>query len=745
LWLFPAGIALLVRAVTMMQTELVPSARHLIGDAAGYMAWAARIAGGEWIGNEVFYQAPLYPYVLACAQTIVGTDVTAIRAVQILWVAAGVVMLGIGSARLFGSAVGIVTSFMAATYAPAVFFDVIIQKASLGGFLLGALVCTVAHMHMRARLWGAAGLGVVLGLLVLVRENALIWVPVIGVWVALNAGRRAERVGHPPLPHGRGSDRTVAQAPDKSGLDSVGGSLGGRGSDGPTLWAAGRLGMFGLGLVVVLGPVAIRNGMLGGHWSVTTFQSGSNFYIGNHSGASGRYVPLVAGHETPEHERDDAVRLAEAAAGRTLTAREVSRYWHSRAWAEIKSDPAGWIKLLAKKIAMTVNEHEVADAESLYVYAAYSPVLGVVSSVWHFGVLAPLAAMGMWFTRRRWRELWVLYAMIASMILAVAVFYVMARYRYPVAVLLMPFAGAGVIGVGEEVRRLKVEGRKSKVKGGKAKVEDRKAKVEGRKSKVEGRKAKVEGRKAKVEGRKAKVEGRKSKVEDRKAKVDGADSRGGRAKHPLPDGRGSDRAVAQAPDKSGMYSVGGSLGGRGTDGPRARARGSEVGGSDHRRELVVGLVIGAVAAAGVNVRVFDEEKLNALSWMNMGVALAQRGEMDEARVVFGRAVEVHPTSAEANYNYGMALAMGGDFANAAEHYARAIEAMRLRGERAGRERPGVVESERPGLPGLYYNYGVALEGLGRVEEAEAAYRAAVKADPGDADAVRAVERLGGRN
>ena len=155
----------------------------------------------------------------------------------------------------------------------------------------------------------------------------------------------------------------------------------------------------------------------------------------------------------------------------------------------------------------------------------------------------------------------------------------------------------------------------------------------------------------------------------------------------------------------------------------------------------MGVVIAAVAAVGVNVRVFDEEKLNALSWMNMGVALAERGEMDEARVVFGRAVEVHPTSAEANYNYGMALAMGGDFAQAAEHYERAIEAMRLRGERAGRERPGVVESEWSVLPGLYYNYGVALEGSGRVEEAEAAYRAAMKANPDDVEAARAVERL----
>ena len=31
----------------------------LIGDARAYDAWGQRLAGGDWIGTDVFYQAPL--------------------------------------------------------------------------------------------------------------------------------------------------------------------------------------------------------------------------------------------------------------------------------------------------------------------------------------------------------------------------------------------------------------------------------------------------------------------------------------------------------------------------------------------------------------------------------------------------------------------------------------------------------------------------------------------------------------
>jgi Flp pilus assembly protein TadD len=213
-----------------------------------------------------------------------------------------------------------------------------------------------------------------------------------------------------------------------------------------------------VGVAAVLGPVGVRNKVVSGEWSVSTFQAGPNFYIGNHRGADGRYVPLVRGHETPGFERTDATRLAQEATGKTLTAREVSRYWMGRAWDEIGADPGAWLRLMGSKMAMVWNRYEVSDAESPVVYRESSLVLGAVGRVWHFGVLCPLAAVGLAATWSDRRRLWVYYLLIASMAAACAAFYVLGRYRYPIAVLLIPFAAAGAVGLWDRLRGADIRG-----------------------------------------------------------------------------------------------------------------------------------------------------------------------------------------------------------------------------------------------------------------------------------------------
>ena len=60
-----ALLALAVRSAYLWEIQTIPFFDHAVGDAASYTAWAERIAGGDWIGGEAFYQAPAYPYFLA--------------------------------------------------------------------------------------------------------------------------------------------------------------------------------------------------------------------------------------------------------------------------------------------------------------------------------------------------------------------------------------------------------------------------------------------------------------------------------------------------------------------------------------------------------------------------------------------------------------------------------------------------------------------------------------------------------
>ncbi|HEX6974982.1 MAG TPA: tetratricopeptide repeat protein, partial [Vicinamibacterales bacterium] len=368
-----------------------------IGDAIEYDAWAQRIAAGDWLGSEVFYQAPLYPYFLAVLFKLFGHSLHAVRIVQSVLGAVSGVGVAWAGRRFFDERVGIMAGVLLALYAPAIFFDGLIQKSSLDLFLIAMLLALLGEFHARGGMRWIVIAGVALGLLALNRENARVLYPVICVWL-LTRGTR--RVRHAVV--------------------------------------------FTFAMLVVLLPVGIRNYRVGGEFLVSTSQLGPNFYIGNNSGATGEYAPLVAGHGTARLEAEDARALAEQATGRPLTPSEVSDYWLQRAIADIRDDPWRWKKLTARKVALTLGAAEIPDSESIEAYASDSPALYALRWL-DFGVLLPLAVLGAWMTRDRWRELGILYAIVVTLVLAVAAFYVFARYRYPLVPVLVPFAAAGIV------------------------------------------------------------------------------------------------------------------------------------------------------------------------------------------------------------------------------------------------------------------------------------------------------------
>ncbi len=391
---------LFLRILNLIQTSGVPTSYSPSGDAAGYLSWASHIAAGNWLGERPFYQAPLYPYALAILIKGFAADVAGIRFVQTFLGAASVGLIGFASRQMFGCAVGLISAAIFACYAPAIYYDGIIQKASLASFLLcGLLAFLSCQFQLKQPRWVlSVGMGVCLGLLTLTRENALLWTPLPLLWFAL------------------GTVNLTAKQRTIQGL------------------------AYCSGLFIILFPVAARNACVGGEWSPTTFQSGPNFYIGNNLDANGIYQPLVPGHETPMYERADAQRLAEQAAGHALTAGEVSSFWMSLAIEEIRSAPAQWLELLGLKCLMVVNQYEVPDVESMRVYRQFSTPLKMFGSVMHFGVLCPLAMTGVALCWRDWRQHWLWWLLTTSMVAAVAIFFVLGRYRFPLVPLMCPFA-----------------------------------------------------------------------------------------------------------------------------------------------------------------------------------------------------------------------------------------------------------------------------------------------------------------
>ncbi|MBX7167022.1 MAG: glycosyltransferase family 39 protein [Pirellulales bacterium] len=406
------AVALVLRGVHLWQMSGTLIYQVLISDPRQYDAWAQTIVGGDWIGKEVFYQTPLYPYLLAGLYRCFGHDYWVVRIAQALCGATACVFLSRAGAAWFDRRAGLVAGLMLAAFPPAIFFDGILQKASLDLLLMSALLWVLASVQDRPRGWRFGLAGVLVGATTLNRENAAVLAPILLGWLVwLSWPRRP--------------------------WATVG-------------WSAAFL----VGIALVLVPVGARNYRVGGMFALTTSQLGPNFYIGNRAEANGTYDSLRPGRGDPRFEREDARQLAERAAGHELTPAEISRYWLHRAISDIGAAPGRWCSLLWRKWLWTFNGHELIDSESLYTHARYSRVLGLLSPVWHFGTLTPLALAGIWFTRRAYRRLAVLYLVILGMAAAVALFYVFARYRYPLAPALTLFAAAGGVTLVERVRSL---------------------------------------------------------------------------------------------------------------------------------------------------------------------------------------------------------------------------------------------------------------------------------------------------
>jgi tetratricopeptide (TPR) repeat protein len=704
-------IAFAVRLLHLWQMHDTPFFSTLMGDARGYDAWARRIAAGDWVGGEVFYQAPLYPYFLGAIYTVFGRDLMILRICQALLGSLSSVLIGYAGWRLFSRPAGIVAGLMLALYAPAIFFDGLIQKSALDVFFVSAALALIGYVSAAGNRQPATGndqamaaagcrrpvadriawigLGVATGCLALTRENALVLVAVIGAWAFFS---RDGRIGR---------------------------------------WAA--VGLFAFGVAATLVPVAVRNRLVGGGFYLTTSQFGPNFYIGNNPRADGTYASLRFGRGSPEFERTDATEIAERSAGRALTPGEVSSFWTGRALDFIASDPLAWLRLQARKAALLVNAVEMLDTESQEAHAEWSWPLRLLGPAAHFGVLVPLALLGVWATWAERRRLWILYTIALTYALSTVMFFVFARYRYPLVPILILFASAGLVHAREAWQALRRRpGRAALLAGalvlaavaanwpllsttlmraitetnlGTAFYED------GRLDEAVGRYRRAMA----IDPGYAPAYNNLGVTLRAQGRVDEAirTYRAGLAVH------------GDYPDLH--FNLANAL--------LEQKRPEEA--AEHLREAAQG----NPDAAGV--------------YNNLGKALAEKGRFDEAATELRKAVALDPQSAKAHRNLGNVLASAGRAPEALFHLQRAVEldgadaearydlgSLLLEGgrfEEAARELRAAL-AVRPDYAEARNNLGIALASQGRIAEAITQWEAALRVKPDFADARRNLEK-----
>jgi tetratricopeptide (TPR) repeat protein len=384
-------------------------------DGREYHAWAARIAAGDVGGEGVFYQAPLYPYVLGAVYAVTGPRVTAAFALNAVLDVLALAAIGAVARRLVGGTASVLAIAMGAFYGVFLFNVVQVGKSSLDLLLVALLALALVRAEdardarTARRRWLAAG--IVLGFAALNRGNLLLVAPLLVARAAMRPARAGDAAGGASRPS---ISKRLASA---------------------ALCTAGAL--------LPIAPVTLRNAVVGGDLVLTSAHGGFNFYVGNHERADGTSKRLPFIRENPEYEPTDSQLVASREAGRSLRPSEVSAWWTRKGVAWLARNPADAIVLYARKLWLLAAAYEIPDSVDYRFVRRGVPLLALP---WvSYGIVLPLAIAGLIIAGGERRSLGPLPFLLISVALSLLPFYIFSRYRLPLVPLLLPPAAYALV------------------------------------------------------------------------------------------------------------------------------------------------------------------------------------------------------------------------------------------------------------------------------------------------------------
>jgi hypothetical protein len=413
-------VALVVRIAFAIDVRGEPLFSILAVDARSYFELASRFASGDWFyGREALWFAPLYPTALGALFRAVGPEVAVARAIQFL-LGAGTAALGAALAGRVSRRAGAVAGGLLALSPVAIFYEGQLLYTSLAVFLTALFLQCLLRVpgagsagspkragpsktagpstggRRAAGLRRAAGAGLVLGVLGLVRSNALLFLPLGALWLARGKG------------------------------------------------GASRAAAFTLAALCALAPVLLRNGLVAGEWTPMTVNGGMIFATGFNDESLGGRALLRSPDDFGPHGAFH--REASRGMGREVTLAEASGYHRDRAVAWIRSHPGETLRLTARKLALLATREEIDDNLGFDLVRPSSRVLHWLPVSWPWfvipGVFGAVAGWRLRGSSGQMVRILVLYSAVYCG--SLLMFFVNARYRLPLAVPLAVLAGVGV-------------------------------------------------------------------------------------------------------------------------------------------------------------------------------------------------------------------------------------------------------------------------------------------------------------
>ncbi len=353
-------------------------------DAGENLVWARSLAAGNFLWPSPPNHGPVYPFVLAGLLKATGGSLAAARLAQAAIAGATAVLLALAGARLFGRRAGIAAGLLLALSGPVAFVDVALWEEVLLLFLATAALAALAW---RASFGAAVLAGVLLGLASASRPTMLLFALAVAAAIAFDRSR----------------PRRVAAA-------------------GVLLLAAGA----------TLAPAVVAASRASGRFLFVRSYGAINLFLGNDPESGG------VQNARPNGAWD---RIASSPYRDGKTPGEEESYFLKKTFLRAAADPVGLARVVLSKAVWLTQAEEPRDNQSFAFFRQRSTLLRLLPG---FGLVAALAAVGLFHALRDRVRAALPLAFLAAGALPFLVALVGLRYRMPMLPAAALLAGLGV-------------------------------------------------------------------------------------------------------------------------------------------------------------------------------------------------------------------------------------------------------------------------------------------------------------
>ncbi len=403
-------VALSIRLLYLYESSDNPTFDAPIVDAQGYDQLGRGLAEKHLMPKEFFWRGFFYPFFLAIVYAVSGSSILFAKIVQIVLGSFTCVLVYQIGRRAFSHPAGVFAGVIAAFYGPLIFYDAELLATGWAVFWSATLVLLFLKAESRKSRWFYFALGLCGGLSAVTRVTFLPFLLAGGIWLFVVLRR----------------------------------------DNSQRRFIAGAALSVLTGLLAVTLPVAIQNYRVTGVFSIQPSNGSLNLYLGNNPDTC---ATLTA---RPGPDYSAIMNLPKQQGIEDIRGQQ--KFFYDKVVSYALAQPLSFVKGLAYKALQFVNSREIPNTYKIYLYRQWSFILSLL--LWKigpfgfpFGVVLPLAVIGLIFCRNRQAVLILLSLVIYS--LSIILVHVNDRYRMPIVPAMCVLAGAGCLVIIRAIRSKK--------------------------------------------------------------------------------------------------------------------------------------------------------------------------------------------------------------------------------------------------------------------------------------------------